>query len=550
MRRIAAVFCIALLGSPLRADPPPLVVLLVVDQMRADYLERFAPEFSGGLAELLRSGAQYADAHHAHAITATAPGHATLGTGVHPARHGIPANVFWDDATGALRYAAADDDVVIVGAPGDSGRSPAQLRHGTVGDWLRTASPESKVFAVSGKDRAAILMGGHVPDGVYWYHRYRGTFVTSSYYTDALPAWVQAFNAATSPLQYAADGWQRTRPDEAYALAREDAFPAESDGIDIVFPHRFRDDDGAALDSLTPDEHAAVLSRFYGSPFLDAMVLDFTRALIAEEQLGRDATPDLLLLSLSAADLIGHEFGPLSHEVADEYFRLDALLGAFFATLDTVVGSGKWSVIVSADHGSPLIVEEYQRQGLAAQRVTLADVEQALVPPLQQVLFDARVPEVPRISASFPFGITLAFPPGSVTGDQQRQVRAAVAEGIRNAPWAIDAFTRDELAADSTPDRAYLTPFRRSFVPDRAPDVAVVYAERHFLSLGLVVNHGTPHAYDTHVPLIVRGPGIAPARYDRRVHTVDVAPTVAALLGITPPDGLDGQALTEVVPTR
>jgi hypothetical protein len=535
----------AIAQQPGAVSPPPLVVLLVVDQMRADYVDRFSDQFVGGFARLLRDGAQFTEVHHAHAITATAAGHATLVTGVHPARHGIPANAFWDRGSGMLRYAAADDDAVIVGVPGDSGRSPLQLRREGITEWLHTASPRSKVFAVSGKDRAAILMGGLDPDGAYWYNRTSAKFVTSSYYADSLPAWVRTWNGTLPERRYLDLGWWRLLDSTAYAVAREDSFPPENRGRDFLFPHALGTGDSLPIESWPPDSLAAARDRLYGSPFSDAMVLEFARALFRQEALGLDDAPDLLLISLSASDLVGHEFGPLSQETADTYFRLDRLLGTFFEDLDVTVGEGNWTVVLTSDHGAPLIAEEYLRQGIDAGRISLRGLQEVLVPLLQQGIFDFAITSVPRVIVAPPFGLMIPFPPETVSDEQMADLLDFVATGLRDVPWIVDAFTREQLADTTATDNLFLPSYRRSYPADRTPDIALLLKERYIISVGLVVDHGTPYDYDTHVPLLLYGRGVPPAIIDGPVFSVDIAPTLAALLGIDPPGDLDGQSIVE-----
>jgi hypothetical protein len=283
---------------------PKLVVLVSVDQMRADYLTRFGDMFEGGFAKLLADGASFTDVHHEHGFTQTAPGHATLATGVFPSRSGIVDNVWYDRQEGRTINSVEDLSSPILGFAADSGRSPANLLRETVGDWLKQSSPESKVFSLSVKDRAAILLGGKRPDGVYWYHGESGMYVTSGYYADAPHPWVQAFNERKLADDYILAGWHPSMKEDAYSLSREDDFPAEDDSTDAAFPHLF---DVAVPD---PEEYPDSVahpepwhySRLRYTPYPDHMTFELARQLVREERLGADDVPDLLLIGASSGD--------------------------------------------------------------------------------------------------------------------------------------------------------------------------------------------------------------------------------------------------------
>lgn len=518
-------------AAPVESSPPPLVVFIAVDQMRFDYLERFGDLYDGGLARLLKGGLVFTNVHHTHALTGTAPGHATLVTGVVPARHGIPANRFFDRTAGRFVYAVEDTAARTVGmGSGAAGRSPKQLEAATVGDWLKAASPESKVLSLAAKDRVAVLMAGRRADGAYWYHDGTGRFVTSSYYRSELPPWLEAFNAGSVVQRYAASGWQKLREESAYARAREDSFPAEAGGKGFVFPHTIGDDG-------TPPEQGIALT-----PFLDVVVLELARLLVREEELGRDSIPDLLLLGLASGDAIGHEFGPLSQEMEDYYLRLDQALGEFFEFLDREVGSGRYVVVLTADHGAPYLPEENHRRGIPAGRVTLADLQPVLVPALERGLFELEISEVPQVGFAFPYGLALAFPAEAITPAKLKELRRRLAGALREAPGVADAFTFDELLDPTVEERPFLAAYRASFFPDRAPDVMVHFERNYFFTTTLPLDHGTPYDYDTHVPLVVLGAGIAAGRRTEAVAGVDIAPTVARLLGIEAP-AADGRAV-------
>ena len=532
-----------------QTQPQRLFVVLSVDQMRFDFLERFGHLYKGGLARLLEEGAVYTDAHQDHFFTSTAAGHATISTGVFPSRSGIVANSWWDREEGRSVYAVGDSRSSIVGRPDLSGRSPANMQRNALGDWLKRESRESKVFSAALKDRSAITMGGERPDGVYWYDSDAGRFITSEYYLDAVPEWVREFNDAKLADGYFEKKWTRLLPEEAYRASREDSFSFEHDGIDVMFPHRLDISvDGEAeerADSLSaryPPRYYAELKR---TPFADELAFAFIERMIVSEQLGADDVPDLLFVGASAADCIGHRYGPLSQEIQDYYLRLDQMLDEFLDFLDASVGEGRFTLVLTADHGVLPIPEGLARQGIDAKRIGRFERQEIVVPPLTEVLDEFGLTEkLAGVSAS-PYGVTMRFDAG-VSRRDRRSVRRALAERLRDSEYVADAVAYDDVREETN------DPFRqlylRSFHPDRAPDVVIRYKENYLFRMDPGgTTHETPYAYDSHVPVLFWGPELTAGRYQRRIATVDIAPTNAALLGIETPDDLDGAPLQELV---
>ena len=516
-----------------------LVVVLTIDQMRADYVQRFGPRFEGGLARLLERGASYTEAHQDHGITLTAPGHATIAAGVSPARCGIVANNWWQRSAGRTVYSVEDRESPVLGRPAARGTSPANLLCTTLGDWLKDHSPASKVFSVAFKDRPAVVQGGTRADGVYWYDYDSGHWVTSSYYDDAYPEWVRGFNDARHPDKYFAGGWWRLLPEEEYAESREDGFDYEADGKATSFPHLF---------GIGEQPDPGFYKRLRYTPHADELTLDFVRELVVRDDLGKGEQPDLLFLGLSAADYIGHAYGPYSQEIQDEFLRLDRMLGEFLDFLDRRVGEGRYLVVLTSDHGVQAVPEELQRRGEAAGRVSEAEFLEWLTPELErtaQALGFEQAPSMSFIYAGVVLGPPLAAP------QDMAALRRALADVLRRADFIEDAYTYEELLDEATPDRPYLESFRRVFHPDRAPDIMLRVRENVLLGWPpLGTSHGSPYRYDTHVPLLFVGPGIMPGRFERPVRAVDIAPTLAKLMGFEAPSGLDGQPLMEVLQLR
>jgi len=527
---ILALLTLSACRPPL--EGPRLVVVIAVDQMRADYLDRFDDRFTGGFARLLRDGAVFTEAHQDHALTETAPGHAAISTGDFPSRNGIVQNAWYDRSTHRSVYSFDDPAAPIVGIPDAPGRSPANMKTTALGDWLKRRSPQSRTFSVAIKDRAAIAMGGKRPDGVYWYYSATGHFVTSVYYRPDYPEWVSRFNAAEPAAAFNGRPWERLYPESTYVASREDDFAPEFDGRSTTFPHLIeaREDDGGW--------HEFYGGTFLRSPFADALTLAFARDLVTNEQLGTDDRPDLLFIGLSAADYVGHAYGPYSQEVEDYYLRLDLQLDSLFVFLDQTVGRANYLVTLTADHGVMTMPEESARRGFGGARASRRDLDSLVV----------RVLATDSIAATITMagGVVMDFPPG--TSEQtQVEARHAVATALRQSPAVLEAYTSDELAAGPDSSRPYFDAYRRSFLLGRSADVMIVPREDILITNSANgTSHGSPHPHDTHVPLVFAGPGIAPGRHTERARTVDIAPTLAALLGVRPVGAIDGRVLQGV----
>lgn len=548
-RRLKALFCALLLISAVsvassaaaierRGHRPRLVVVISIDQMRGDVTTRYAGYLNKGLRRLVDGGLSFSEAHHDHAITVTAAGHATLSTGCTPAHTGIVGNDWFDRTAGKDAYCTADNSVGVVGAitADADGQSPRNLRRPALGDWLKASSPASKVFSIAGKDRSAVLMGGRRPDGAFWYSDKFGRFVTSTHYSRALPAWLEAFNDEGRVQTAFKAGWHRTLPEYEYLISSEDAFPTENDCESTTFPHTF--------DTSSPVAALAFQKGVMQTPFGDEMTLDLAERLIVEERLGVDRAPDILWVGLSAADLIGHAYGPLSQETQDYYVRLDRRLGGFLEFLDRRIGAANYVVALSSDHGVMPLPEDLARRGYPASRIVTKDFTSALTTATEDARAELGLTR-PLFRSSNYMGVYLDVSEATTRGLTLADVRARVAMKVREVPFIADAMTSDELSAASAPtDRAFLDLYRHSFTPDRSPDVMIRPKEYSLVSWRTCgTSHGTPYRFDTHVPMIFFGAGVPRGHRSERVRTIDLAPTLAGILGIAPPAGVDGTAL-------
>ncbi len=329
---LLAVCCVSAAGSGQSApppSPPKLILVIAIDQMRFDFLERFSPLYRSGLKTLIERGAVFTNAKYRHAATETGPGHSILLTGSDPKHSGIVANDWWDPYLGRVVNVVDDPVQTPVGGPGRAA-SPANLLTFTVGDVLKSKNPRSRVVGVGIKDRSAVLMAGRRGDAAYWFENNGGNFITSSYYMSAAPAWLDDWNRQRSVDRFAGQTWTRLIDDvglyEKYA--GQDAVEGERDRKDITFPHVF---------ATKPPEaqHYVELRR---TPFSDEVVLDFALEAMKRHELGRDADTDILAIGFAATDGIGHQWGPDSHEQMDQMLRLDLLLGRLFAQIDSSVG--------------------------------------------------------------------------------------------------------------------------------------------------------------------------------------------------------------------
>lgn len=543
MKRLTSVLLLLMPVPGPAAEPPPLVVVIAIDQCRADYLERFRPWFvAGGFRRLLEGGAVYINAHHRHAMTATAPGHATILTGVHANVHGIIANEWLDLDAGRSVGSIEDADAPLVGetaavtrlpaGAGDTEQngSPRRLLASTVGDQLKLRhGTQGRVIALANKDRAAILMGGRLADAAYWLHA--GRVVTSRYYRRAsLPAWVEEFNATDPVNRRFGETWDRLLPREIYDRVQgPDDAPGEQSrhGLGVTFPRRV--DGGQTV--IGPEFYNAYRLDPHGSTVLG----ELARRAVRGEQLGRHAAPDLLCLGFSQTDYCGHSFGPDSHEIMDSVLRLDRVLAEFFTFLDAEVGAGRWAVVLTADHGvSPLPerVAAFNRE-LPAGRIDWPALTRQVEAALTAAFGAPAAGVVWTVRDSFGYRLipaTLAAQ-GVPAAAAQKVVKTA----LLASPQVAMAWTRDELLDSSLVGGAYLAEWRLSFNAERSQDVVLTPRPYVIDRVPTGTNHGTPYDYDSHIPLVWYGAGIKPGTHIERIGSDAIAPTLARLLAVPSP---------------
>ena len=496
------------------ARVPTLVVFFTVDQLRPDYFERWRTQLTGGLGRLARGGAFYTNAFQDHALTETAPGHAATMSGRFPRRTGIVRN----------SAGVQDPQQPLIGARG-AGASPFRFRGTTLTDWLRTKNPRTRALSVSGKDRGAILPIGRDAQQVFWYAS-PGLFTTSTYYADTLPDWIRRFNERRLPDSMRIRPWTLMLPDTAYA--EPDSVADEANARDFRFPHVAAND---------PDWGLAA------TPFYDELTLAVALEGLRALDLGAGPQTDILAISLSATDYVGHKYGPDSREIHDQVLRLDRALGAFLDTLFTLRDSTKVIIALTADHGVASFPEVHTRRtGEEAFHVDLAPVV-------------SRVRA--QIAARGADSAALLVEGGMVFLDRRVMTRARI-----NADSLLRAFARaltaipgvarvnrpSDLGMRDTTSDASARRWLHTISPDMPVELVVTLRPYSVWSTTpRYAEHGSPNDYDAHVPVILYGPPFSPGRRTRPARVVDLAPTLAWATATVPLEPLDGRVLWDAL---
>lgn len=513
---------------------PKLMVLVVVDGLPMRQItqvrDQLAPD---GFARFLDRGQWFSDAHYGHGHTVTAAGHAVMLTGAYPQRTGIISNEWRDPKTGEQVYCTQDPAYSYIDSPTPrlAGTSPRNLKVETLGDVLRSLDPEAKVIGISGKDRGAILPAGH-KGTAYMYMAETGRFASSTYYMAQHPAWVTAFNAAKPADAFFKKTWAPLLPEGAYARSVPDGQSWQ-----------VATGNGNRLPAVIGDQMDAPGPRFYGnllaSPFGDELTLAFARAAIEAERLGQRGHTDILSVSLSSHDYVNHAMGPESRLSHDHLLHLDRHLQRFFEYLDRTIGRDAYVLALTADHGFADTPEWAQSQGRQAGRLAagpaLASVNAAL---LQRF-------GVPKLARDFSAaGLLLDDAAIAARGLSHVEVERLAKEELLKLPAVLAVFDEQQMRAGDAASTPYLAAMRKSWDPERAPGLQYVMQPGWFLSSRPGGStHGSPHAYDTHVPLLFWGAAL-PVRGERaeRVEVADLAPTLAKLLGVRSPAAAQGQA--------
>lgn len=560
----ALILSSALPSSAQEKKKPRLVLQITVDQLRGDLPHRFYSEFGeGGFRYLYERGVVYEDAFHRHANTETIVGHTTLATGADPATHGMVANVWLDRETGKLTYNVQDPRYPLLskGAGVDKeseidptqrlatseGRSPAPIMVSTFSDELALSNAgKSRIFGVSVKDRGAIPMAGHAGKA-FWFSKATGEFVTSTYYYKDYPTWVKDWNAKRIASSYAGKSWELLHDRTTYQFGDRDDMPYETNfpGYGRVFPHPFGKSDSKYFTTLLTV-----------SPVGDDLTLSFAEALIDGEKLGQNGNTDYLSISFSSTDYVGHLFGPSSLESEDNLLRLDRTLAQLFKFVDQKVGLANTVIVLSADHGAAEIPGYLSEFGIDAKYFKPDALDPKTLekqPAIESVKKKFGI-DKELIQSYFQPYLYLNHDVLRERGLNQAEVERAVAVELEKLDGVWLALPSSALTEGSFPDTPLDQAILRNYNSKRSGDIYIVFKPGWFINdfdgLTVASVHGSPWRYDKFVPVIFVGPGMVPQRVFREIETVDVAPTLSAILGITYPSGSVGKPLVEVLQTR
>jgi predicted AlkP superfamily pyrophosphatase or phosphodiesterase len=548
---------------------PRLVLLIAVDQFRYDYLERFGDLFApNGLRRLLRDGASWTDANYDHVPTETAPGHATMLTGAWPSETGIIANDWFDRATGKKVNNVEDTSVSRLGGigkrnpdypdvPEDFVSSPRNLLVSTLGDELKLATNRrSRVIGISVKNRAAILPAGHMADGAYWYSSQTGEFISSTYYFADRPKWVNDFNAEKRADKLCGSEWKRLLPSVTEYEKRAGKDDAQWEMGNNKFAY------AAPTNGKAPNEFPHVIPATPSpacydavtyTPFSNDLLVAFAKAAITNERLGDDSDTDVLTVSFSANDIVGHRFGPYSQELMDMTLRVDRQIGELLDFVDARVGRGNTVVVFTADHGVAPSPEHAFAMHLPGERVMASKV---MTTVCERVRARFQKPGACDTDKTAGYGLTFSngqiyFDAKALERDNVRteEMERVVGEAALSVPGVARYFTRTQLLNNevSTAD-AVARRVLHGYNARRSGDVVLISEPFKYLAdYVAVATHGAPYSYDTHVPLIIMGGGVARGLYRTPATPADIAPTLAALLGVQPPSSAVGRALIEAL---
>jgi arylsulfatase A-like enzyme len=545
MRRIIVLVLVALANTawaqPGATTKPKLVVGIVVDQMRQEYLSRYYSKFGdGGFKRLMGDGFMLRNAHYNYAPTVTGPGHASVYSGSTPAIHGIIGNDFYDKDARKTVNCVEDSTRKAVGADGNGDVSPWRMLSSTVTDELKLFTQKrAKVIGISFKDRGAVLPAGHMADGAYWFDGKTGTFMTSSYYMTQLPAWVTKFNSLNLPAQYLNQTWNTLLPIAQYTESGPDDSPYEKKiggKAKPVFPY-----DLPALRGKSTS-----YDLLYVTPFANDFLTEMSKASLAGESLGKDDITDFLCISYSTTDAVGHAVGPQAVELEDIYLRLDRNLADLLKTLDKEVGAGKYTVFLTADH-AVADVPQYLKDSKMPAGYFSNEFAQAKLEGYLESYFPGRK-IIAGIGNEQVFLNHEAFQKDPKSSGIEMMIASElIGKYLMTMDGVANYYTQAELRQGSYDEKGIKGMMIRGYNPRRSGDIAIVLQPGWFESGSIQgTTHGSPYTYDTNVPILFYGAGIrkgASARY----HTItDVAPTVSLLLNIKFPSGCTGQPIEEL----
>ena len=501
------------------ATPPKLVVVIVVDQMRADYVDRFAGQWTDGLKRMVTKGASFTEAAYPYLTTVTCAGHATVSTGAFPHTHGVYQNAWWDRDLKRVMSCTQDPKATDVGygIPVTGGDSAYRLQVPTFTDVMRTGK-KSRVVSISLKDRSAIMLGGHGGDAVVWLTNTLDGWETSSVYSEGPVPAVKAFIDANPISADFGKTWDRTLPAASYTGPDDGVAEAPPRGWTRSFPHALTGEAGK------PDR--SFFDQWERSPFANDYLGRFAAAMVESMQLGTRDTTDVLAVSFSSTDLVGHAFGPRSHEVQDVYARLDKTLGTLFDALDAKVGKDQWVAGLTADHGVTAMPEQLVADGKDAGRIDTS----ALYNAIEEALYGAVTPgrHVSVIATN-----DIYFERGVYDRIRRsRELTSKVLGAIETRPGVRKVFLAEDIRDGAKSKDPLVRAAALSYFPGRSGDIVFVPKPGWMISAA-GTTHGNATPDDQRVPLLFLGTGIKPGSYKDEATPADLTPTLAAIAGVT-----------------
>lgn len=529
------LFLVCVLAFNLQAqERPKLVIGIVVDQMKMEYLYRFSDDFSpNGFKRLMGDGYTFHNMHYNYMPTYTAPGHASVFTGATPSVHGIVGNEWFNKAIGKEVYCTDDASVKTIGngTENEGKMSPKMLQATTITDELRLATNfKGKVIGMSIKDRGAILPAGHFANWAFWYSK-TGSFISSSFYGNELPAWATNFNNEKNYEKYANSGWSLLKPKEVYneSLPDDNPYEGKLNKKAPFFPYNMKE--------MLNEGGAGILR---ASPYGNNLLADFALKAIEKEQLGKDDITDFLTVSFSSTDYIGHTFGPRSIELQDTYLRLDLTIATMLEYLDTNVGKGNYLIFLTADHAGAENVNHLKDNKYDVENVSEKNIEQAIAEFTKTYFGDDLLLNYSN------YNVFLNKEKIKAKGLELIKVKQAVKEFLYTQKQVKRVYDEEDIMKGSVTDN-YLNFVAKGYDPTQNGELILIDKPGYMEYIGTGTSHGTPHTYDTHVPCIFYGWGIQKGESHNKKEITQIAPTIAQKIKITFPNGTEAKVLEEVL---
>ncbi len=526
---------LALFSAFLNAqDKPKLVVGIVVDQMKMEYLYRFSNDFSdNGFKRLMKQGYTFHNAHYNYMPTYTAPGHASVYTGTTPSVHGIVGNEWFNKETGKEMYCTDDESVTLLGngVESEGKMSPKNLQATTITDELKLATNfKGKVIGMSIKDRGAILPAGHFADWAFWYSK-TGEFVSSTFYGTELPTWATQFNSEKNYLKYIEKGWDLYKPKETYNESLTDDNPYEGKLYKKTpfFPYNLKD--------MYAANDAGILRT---NPYGNNLLADFAKKAIVSENLGKDDVTDFLAISFSSTDYVGHVLGPRSIELQDTYLRLDATIADLLNYLDTTVGKGKYLVFLTADHAGAENVTYLKDNKYNVNNLNSSNIKQSIVEYSTKTFGENYLLDYSN------YNVFLDKAKIKSKGLDLEKVKVSVKEFLLTQDFIRNVYTEEQIQ-ESSPTDFNLQAINRGYDVKQNGELIILFKPAYVEYSMTGTTHGSPYSYDTHVPVLFYGWKIKKGESHAKKNIPQIAPTLAQKLKITMPNGTQSEVLEEIL---